>query len=33
MRNKFKSAGYPMRFLNSVIHEFTTAQTNNEIEF
>ena len=30
IRNKFKSAGYPMRFVNSVIHEFTTAQTNEE---
>ena len=33
IRNKFKSAGYPMRFVNSVIHEFTTAETNEDIEF
>ena len=33
IRNKFKSAGYPMRFVNSVIHEFTTAQTIEDIEF
>ena len=25
IRNKFKSAGYPMCFVNSVKHEFTTA--------
>ena len=29
VRNKFKSAGY----VNSVIHEFTIAQTNEDIEF
>ena len=33
IRNKFNTAGYPMRFVNSVIHEFTTAQTNEDIEF
>ena len=33
IRNKLKSAGYLMRFVNSVIHEFTTAQTNEDIEF
>ena len=33
IRKKFKSAGYPMHFVNSVIHEFTTAQTNEDIEF
>ena len=33
IKNKFKSAGYPMHFVNSVIHEFTTAQTNEDIEF
>ena len=33
VRNKFKSAGYPMRFVNSVIHELTIAQTNEGIEF
>ena len=27
-RNKFESADYPMCFVNSVIHEFTTGQTN-----
>ena len=31
--NKFKSAGYPVRFVNSVIHEFTTTQANEDIEF
>ena len=33
IRNKFKSAGYPMRFVNSVIHEFTRAQRNEDNEF
>ena len=33
IRNKFKSAGYPMRFVNSVIHKLTTAETNEDIEF
>ena len=33
IRNKFKSAGYPMRFVNSVIHEFTITQTNEAVEF
>ena len=33
IRNKFKSADYPMRFVNSVIHEFTTDQTNEDNEF
>ena len=33
IRTKFKSAGCPMRFVNTAIHEFTTAQTNEEIEF
>ena len=28
IRNKLKSAGYPMRFVNSVTHEFTIAQIN-----
>ena len=28
IRNKFKLAGYPMRFVNSVIREVTTAQAN-----
>ena len=32
IRNKFKSAGYPMRFVNRVIHEFTTAPSNEDIE-
>ena len=31
--NKFKSGGYPVRFVNSVIHEFTTTQANEDIEF
>ena len=31
--NKFKSAGYSMPFVNSAIHEFTTTQTNRDIEF
>ena len=30
IRNKFKSVGYPVHFVNSVIHEFTTAQTNED---
>ena len=33
IRNKFKLAGYPRRFINNVIHEFTTAQTNEDNEF
>ena len=33
IRNKFKSAGYPMHFGNSIIHEFTTAKTNEANEF
>ena len=33
IRNKFKSAGYPMCFVNNIIHELTTAQTNEDIEF
>ena len=28
IRNKVKSARYHMLFVNSVIHEFTTIQTN-----
>ena len=32
IRNKFK-LGYPTRFVNSVIHEFITAQTNGDNEF
>ena len=31
--NKFKSAGYPIPFVNSVIQDFTTAQTNEDNEF
>ena len=33
IRNKFKWVGYLLRFINSVIHEFTTAQTNEDNEF
>ena len=33
IRNKFKSAGYPMHFVSSVIHKLTTAETNEDIEF
>ena len=33
VRNECKSTGYPMRFVNSVIHEFPTSQTNEYIEF
>ena len=33
IRNKFQSAGYPMRFVNSVIHEFVRAQANEDNEF
>ena len=33
IRNNFESAGYLMRFVNSLIHEFTTAQTNEDNEF
>ena len=33
IRNKFKAAGYPMRFVNSVIHESTATQTNEDTEF
>ena len=32
IRNKFKSAGYPTRFLNSIIHEFSAAQKNENNE-
>ena len=32
IRSKFKSAGYPTRFVNSVINEFTIAQINEYIE-
>ena len=32
IRNKFKSAGYSVRFIDSVIHDFTTAQTNEDNE-
>ena len=31
--NKFKSVGYHMHFINSVIREFTTAEANEEKEF
>ena len=31
VRDKFNSPGYPMRFVNSVIHEFTTTLTNYDI--
>ena len=30
---KFKSAGYPIHFVNSIIHVFTTLQTNEDYEF
>ena len=33
IRNKFKLADYSMPFVNSIIHEFTTAQTNEANEF
>ena len=33
IRNKFKSAGYPIRFVNTVIHESTTTETNEDNEF
>ena len=33
IRNKFKSAGYPIRFVNSAIHAFTAVQANEDIEF
>ena len=33
IKNKFKPAGYPMPFVNSIIHDFTTAQTNEDSEF
>ena len=33
IKNKFKSAGYPMHFINTVIHQFTTVQTNENNEF
>ena len=32
IRNKFKSKDYPSHFVNSIIHEFTTAQTNENNE-
>ena len=31
--NKFKSAGYPMRFVNSVMHESTTIQAKEDNVF
>ena len=31
--NKCKSAGYPVSFVNTVIHELTTAQTNEDNKF
>ena len=33
IRNKFKSAGCRMRFVNSVIHQFTATKTNEDSEF
>ena len=33
IRNQFQSAGSPMHFVNSALHEFTTAQTNEDKEF
>ena len=30
IKYNFKLAGYPMRFLNSVIHEFTTGLANED---
>ena len=33
IRNKFKSAGYPKPFVNSVILQFTAAQTNEDNKF
>ena len=33
IRNKFKLTGYPMPFVNSMIHEFTTTQTNRDNGF
>ena len=33
IRNKFKSASYPMHFVNNLMHEFTTTQTNEGNEF
>ena len=33
IKNKLKSANYPMRFVNSITHEFTIAQTSKDNEF
>ena len=33
IRNKFKSAGYPKRFVNSIIREFNAVKENGEIDF
>ena len=33
IRNKFKSASYSIIFVHSIVHEFTTAQTNEENKF
>ena len=33
IRNKFKSAGYPKRFVNSIIREFNSVKENDEIDF
>ena len=33
IRNKFKSAGYPKRFVNSIIREFNAVKENDEIDF
>ena len=33
IRNKFESAGYPKRFVNSIIREFNAVKENNESDF
>ena len=33
IRNKFESAGYPKRFVNSIIQEFTAVKENDESDF
>ena len=33
VRNKFESAGYPKRFVNSIIREFNAVKENDECDF
>ena len=33
IRNKFESAGYPKRFVNSIIREFNAVKENDESDF